>query len=144
MGRQTPNTKVRVPSTAALLDFSHSHRVGHIGREVEPVTGSLRNPQHVAASQRTGPPYCAVPEREEEQGGQRSQQLGKTSQSRAAARAQDMPTGGRLAGIHICACSLVTRTLGTLRRQTRAVTRSSGRTEGGINNAVWARWGHLG
>lgn len=64
MGRQTPNIKVRVPSTAALLDFSHSHRAGHIGREVEPVTGSLRNPQHVAASQRrTGPPYCAVPER---------------------------------------------------------------------------------
>lgn len=28
-----------------------------------------------------------------------------------------MPTGGRLVGIHICACSLVTWTLRTLRRQ---------------------------
>lgn len=40
------------------------------------------------------------------QRGERSQQLGKTSQKRAAARRQDIPIGDRLMGVHICICSV--------------------------------------
>lgn len=74
--------------------------MGHIGREGEPVTGSLPSEtpsmwQHYKGGQDLLTVWC---QREEEQGGQGSQQLGKTSQSRAAARAQDMSTGGRLVG----------------------------------------------